>query len=68
MEQCKKSLEANLFILHDKLCPALLIVRGQCEMYCESKLMAAIEDNTTYTLDEFKTCHITKMKLVRNFE
>ena len=65
MEECKKSLEANLFILHNKLRPALLVVRGQCEIHCESKLMAAIEPKTTYTLDEFKTCHITKMKLVR---
>ena len=64
MEECKKSLESNLFILHHELCPALLMVKGQCEVSCEEKLMAAIEDNTTYTLEEFKTCHSAKLRLV----
>lgn len=64
MQECRKSLEANLFILHPKLCPALLEVRKQCEASYESKLMAAIEEGTTYTLEEFKTCHMGKMGLV----
>ena len=64
MEECKKSLESNLFILHHELCPALLMVKGQCEVSCEEKLMAAIEENSTYTLEEFKTCHSAKLRLV----
>ena len=66
MQQCKKSLMGNLFILHPKLRPALLKVRAQCEVNCESKLMAAIDPATTYTLEEFKTVHIGKMGLVGN--
>ena len=64
MEQCKKQLEAHLFILHPQLRPALLLVQSQCVSNTESKLMAAIEPLTTYTLQEFKTVHFTKMKLV----
>ena len=64
MEQCRKSLEAHLFILHAKLRPALLQVRGQCEHNTVKQLMAAIDPNTTYTLDEFRTCHMAKLKLV----
>lgn len=65
MEQCKKQLDAHLFILHPQLCPALLRVQGQCVANSENQLMAAIEPLTTYTLEEFKTVHIAKMKLVR---
>ena len=57
----------NLFILHPELRPALLKVRAQCEANCENKLMAAIDPGTTYTLEEFKTCHIAKMGLVGNY-
>lgn len=64
MEQCKKQLEAHLFILHPQLRPALLLVQSQCVTNTENKLMAAIEPLTTYTLEEFKTVHFTKMKLV----
>ncbi len=64
MEECKQHLESNLFILHYNLCPALLMVKGQCEVRCEDKLMAAIDKNTTYTLAEFKTCHLTKLRMV----
>ena len=64
MEQCKKQLDAHLFILHPQLCPALLRVQGQCVASTENKLMAAIEPFTTYTLEEFKTVHVTKMRLV----
>ena len=64
MEQCKKQLDAHLFILHPQLCPALLCIQGQCVTNTESQLMAAIEPMTTYTLEEFKTVHVTKMKLV----
>lgn len=64
MQQVKKSLMGNLFILHPKLRPALLKVRAQCEVNCENKLMAAIDPGTTYTLEEFKMCHIAKMGLV----
>ena len=64
MEECKQHLESNLFILHYNLCPALLMVKGQCEIRCEDKLMAAIDKNTTYTLAEFKTCHLTKLRMV----
>ena len=66
MQQCKKSLMGNLFILHPKLRPALLKVRARCEVNCESKLMAAIDPGTTYTLEEFKTVHYAKMGLVGN--
>ena len=64
MEQCKKQLKAHLFILHPDLRPALLHVQSQCVINTENKLMAAIEPLTTYTLEEFKTVHFTKMKLV----
>lgn len=64
MQQCKKFLEAELFILNDHLRPALLELRLQCESHCQNMLMAAIELSTTYTLEEFKTCHFTKMRLV----
>ena len=40
------------------------MVKGQCEVSCEEKLMAAIDHNTTYTLEEFKMCHLTKLRLV----
>ena len=65
MHECRKSLEENLFILHPQLSPALLEVRGQCEADYEKKLMLAIEAGTTYTLDEFRDCHMGKMGLVR---
>ena len=64
MQQCRKSLNADLFILNDHLRPALLELRLQCETHCQNMLMAAIEPSTTYTLEEFKTCHFTKMQLV----
>lgn len=64
MEQCKKQLEAHLFILHPLLCPALLRVQANCVNNSERQLMAAIEPLTTYTLEEFKTVHVAKMKLV----
>lgn len=64
MEQCKKRLDAHLFILHPQLCPALLHVQKQCVANSEQQLMAAIEPLTTYTLEEFKTVHVTKMRLV----
>lgn len=64
MEQCKKQLEAHLFILHPQLCPALLRVQAHCVNNSERQLMAAIEPLTTYTLEEFKTVHVAKMKLV----
>ena len=67
MEQCKKQLKAHLFILHPDLRPALLHVQSQCVTNTENKLMAAIEPLTTYTLEEFKTVHFTKMKLVSIF-
>ena len=31
----------------------------------KEKLMAAIEANTTYTLQEFEICHAAKLNLVR---
>lgn len=62
---CKKVLEKNLFILHPKLRPALLEVHNQCVANMETLLMAAIDPGTTYTLEEFKTCHMAKMALVR---
>ena len=62
---CKKALEKNLFILHPKLRPALLEVHNQCVGNMETLLMAAIDLGTTYTLEEFKTCHMAKMALVR---
>ena len=65
MHECRKSLEENLFILHPQLSPALLEVRGQCEADYEKKLMLAIEAGTTYTMDEFRECHMGKMGLVR---
>lgn len=64
MEQCKKQLEAHLFILHPLLCPALLQIQANCVNNSETQLMAAIEPLTTYTLEEFKTVHVAKMKLV----
>lgn len=64
MEQCKKQLEAHLFILHPQLCPTLLQVQAHCVTNSERQLMAAIEPLTTYTLEEFKAVHVAKMKLV----
>ena len=65
IHECKKSLEENLFILHPKLSLALLEIRGHCQADYESKLMLAIEVGTTYTLEEFRDCHMGKMGLVR---
>ena len=66
IQECKKSLEENLFILHPQLSRALLEVRGHCQADYDSKLMLAIEVGTTYTLDEFRDCHMGKMGLVRS--
>ena len=64
MEQCKQSLKENLFILNPRLSPALLKVQGKCVSSLQEKLLSAIESNTTYTLDEFKKCHLVKLHLV----
>ena len=64
MELCKERLKENLFILHPRLSPALLNVQDKCVSNLEDKLMAAIEANTTYTLEEFKRCHLVKLQLV----
>lgn len=67
MELCKESLKDNLFILHPRLSPALLAIQEKCVSNLKNKLMAAIELNTTYTLEEFKRCHHVKLQLVRRF-
>ena len=67
IHECKKSLEENLFILHPQLSLALLEIRGHCQTDYESKLMLAIEVGTTYTLDEFRDCHMGKMGLVSSW-
>ena len=64
LQECKKSLEENLFILHPQLSLALLEIRAHCQSDYESKLMLAIEEGNTYTLDEFRDCHMGKMGLV----
>lgn len=64
MELCKASLKENLFILHPRLSPALLAIQDKCVSNLKDKLMAAIESNTTYTLEEFKRCHHVKLQLV----
>ena len=64
MEQCKQGLKENLFILHARLRPALLAIQDRCVANLKDKLMAAIESNTTYTLEEFKICHLVKLQLV----
>lgn len=64
MEQCKQGLKENLFILHPRLSPALLAIQDRCVANLKDKLMAAIESNTTYTLEEFKRCHHVKLQLV----
>ena len=64
IRECKKSLEENLFILHPQLSLALLEIRAHCEADYESKLLLAIEEGTTYSLDEFRDCHMGKMGLV----
>lgn len=64
MEQCKEYLKENLFILNPRLGPALLNLQTKCTFSLEDKLMAAIEPSTTYTLEEFKRCHLVKLQLV----
>ena len=64
IRECKKLLEENLFILHPQLSLALLEIRAQCEADYETKLLLAIEEGTTYSLDEFRDCHMGKMGLV----
>ena len=64
IHECKKSLEENLFILHPQLSRALLEIRTHCMADYKSKLMLAIEAGTTYSLDEFRDCHMGKMGLV----
>ena len=64
MELCKGRLKEDLFILHPRLRPALLNVQDKCVSNLEDKLMVAIEANTTYTLEEFKRCHLVKLQLV----
>ncbi len=65
MNQCKESLRENLFILHPHLSYALLKLWARCHMSLEEMLLTAIEPNTTYTLEEFKKCHLVKLQLVR---
>ncbi len=67
MELCKERLKENLFILHPRLSPALLNIQDKCVSNLEDKLMVAIESNTTYTLEEFKRCHLVKLQLVYNY-
>lgn len=57
-------MKENLFILHPRLSPALLAIQEKCVSNLKDKLMAAIESNTTYTLEEFKRCHHVKLQLV----
>ena len=64
MQQCKEYLKENLFILHPRLSPALLNIQDRCVSNLKDKLMSAIESNTTYTLEEFKRCHLVKLQLV----
>ncbi len=64
MEQSKESLRQNLFILHPRLSPTLLKVQTKCELSLQDMLLSAIEPNTTYTLEEFKKCHLVKLQLV----
>ena len=64
IHKCKKSLEENLFILHPLLSLALLEIRAHCQKDYDSKVMLAIEKGTTYSLDEFRDCHMGKMGLV----
>ena len=65
MNECKESLRENLFILHPQLSYALLKLRAKCQHSLEDMLLTAIEPNTTYTLEEFKKCHLVKLQLVR---
>lgn len=67
MEQCKESLKENLFILNPRLSPALLDIQDKCVSNLLDKLMSAVESNTTYTLEEFKRCHIVKLQLVMSY-
>ena len=64
IHECEKSLEENLFILHPQLSLALLEIKAHCQADYESKLMLAIEEGNTYSLDEFRDCHMGKMGLV----
>lgn len=64
MTLCRKSLEENLFVLHRCLSPALLRLKHEAENICENELMAAIDPNTTYTLEEFRSCQLGKMGIV----
>ena len=68
MDQCMRSLKENLFILHPQLSMALLRIRARCQLSLAGQLLTAIEPNTTYTLEEFKMCHIVKLRLVRHHQ
>ena len=67
MTSCRKSLEEQLFLLDHQLSPALMEVKKQAEIIETKQLMAAIDPEKPYTLEEFRDCHTGKLLLVSHF-
>ena len=67
MTGCRKSLEEQLFLLDHQLSPALMEVKNQAEIIECKQLMAAIDPEKPYTLEEFRDCHTGKLLLVSQF-
>lgn len=64
IKRCRKSLDESLFLLHPSLRPALLEIKCLIENIIQTEIMAAIDPETTYTLEEFQDSQLGKMGLV----
>ena len=64
VKKCQKSLHESLFLLHPSLRPALLEIKSLIEDIIQTEIMAAIDSETTYALEEFQDSQLGKMGLV----
>lgn len=63
VQQCKKALNENLFIVNPSLRPALLNVREMCYRISDMGL-CKVEKGHTYTLRDFKDAQIDQLREV----